>query len=159
MARHFPLLAALVSGCLLVGCSARTSAFPHGSISQRSPPSPSPFAAQTAPADAAQAASPVAANTQQPADIVVIGHGRFSPNSLLAIHGQKIVLRLQATDATYGFTMPDLGIRVAVPQGQTVAVNLPTDQVGSFKFWDFLHPETGDWTTWTARGIFTILGQ
>lgn len=119
------------------------------------PSNPYPFAAQVVPGDL----SPIAADTQQPSGVITIQNGVFSHNSLLARVGQKIVLQLHAADNTYGFNMPDLGIQLTVPQGQTVSVPLPTDKTGSFKFWDHLHPESGDWTTWKTRGVFTVQAQ
>jgi hypothetical protein len=111
---------------------------------------------QGSPSDESQGQSPLSAHDGQPVSIMTIQNAFFTPNSLLAVKGQDISIELHAVDDTYGFNAPDLGIQFVVPQGQTVSVHLPTDKSGVFKFWDHLHPEPGDWSTWKARGTYTV---
>ena len=57
---------------------------------------------------------------------------KFTPNVIRVKKGEKITLSLQGVSGLHGFSVPDLGINIPVPQGQTVTVKLPTDKSGSF---------------------------
>lgn len=57
---------------------------------------------------------------------------KFSPNVITVKKGEKVQLQVTGVSGTHGFAVPDLGINVPVPPGQTVTIDLPTDKEGTF---------------------------
>lgn len=56
----------------------------------------------------------------------------FTPTQLTAKKGEKVRLQISGTSGIHGVAIPGLSINVRVEAGQTVSVDVPTDQVGSF---------------------------
>lgn len=56
----------------------------------------------------------------------------FSPATIMAKRGENVRLVITADDGTHGFAVPALSINARVEEGQTVTVDLPTDQAGTF---------------------------
>jgi plastocyanin len=75
--------------------------------------------------------------------------GAFSPSSISVNRGDQVTLRITSLEGTHGFAVTDLGIDVAVPEGETVEITLPTDTAGSFEFSDSISTET-------VKGTITI---
>jgi len=63
---------------------------------------------------------------------VLTENWQFTPSTITVKRGQKVTLQIQGVSGTHGFAVPELGINVPVPPGQTVTVDLPTDRIGSF---------------------------
>lgn len=59
---------------------------------------------------------------------------KFTPNVITAKKGERVQLQVTGISGTHGFAVPDLGINVPVAPGQTVVIDLPTDSVGSHRF-------------------------
>ncbi len=87
-------------------------------------------------AAAADPASPQAGNTQGKTVTVnmVAENFDFKPNLVQAHKGDKLVIHLTGASGNHGFMIEALGINVAVPEGQTQDIAIPTDQVGTFDF-------------------------
>lgn len=58
----------------------------------------------------------------------------FTPSIVSVRRGDQVTLRITSLEGTHGFAAPDLGIDVAVPEGETVEITLPTDNAGTFEF-------------------------
>lgn len=56
----------------------------------------------------------------------------FIPDTITAKKGEDVVLQIEAVTGSHGLAIPELGVQVKIPQGQTVSVSLPTDTVGTF---------------------------
>lgn len=56
----------------------------------------------------------------------------FAPEMVSAKKDEKVVLRITSASGGHGLGIPDLGLNVKIPEGQTVDVLLPTDKVGTF---------------------------
>ncbi|MSR87546.1 hypothetical protein EXS70_05290 [Candidatus Peribacteria bacterium] len=59
---------------------------------------------------------------------------KFTPNVIEAKQGEQITLEITSVSGTHGFSVPALGIKETVIQGNTVTVTLPTDKTGTFDF-------------------------
>lgn len=59
---------------------------------------------------------------------------KFTPNVITAKNGEKVQLQITGISGTHGFAVPDLGINVPVAPGQTVTIDLPTDNIGTHAF-------------------------
>jgi cytochrome c oxidase subunit 2 len=59
---------------------------------------------------------------------------QFAPSVVVAKKGERVVLEITGLSGTHGFAVPTLGINQPVLTDQTVTVELPTDQPGSFDF-------------------------
>src|SRR3989344_4151128 len=56
---------------------------------------------------------------------------KFSPNVIMVKKGEKVQLQVTGVSGTHGFTVPGIGINVPVAPGQTVMIDVPTDDVGA----------------------------
>ncbi|MCB9808329.1 cupredoxin domain-containing protein [Candidatus Peribacteria bacterium] len=56
----------------------------------------------------------------------------FTPDAISAKKGEEVVLRITGVSGVHGLAIPELGVNVKVPLGETVDVMLPTDTVGTF---------------------------
>lgn len=63
-----------------------------------------------------------------------VGNWEFSPATVVAKKGEKVIVRLIGGDGRHGFAVPDLGINTAVASGKAVDIELPTDASGEFSF-------------------------
>lgn len=59
---------------------------------------------------------------------------KFSPNVITVKKGEKVQLQMTGISGVHGFAVPDLGINVPVAPGQTVTIDLPTDNIGTHAF-------------------------
>jgi len=58
----------------------------------------------------------------------------FSPSSITAKQGEKIVIRLKGAEGVHSFAIADLGINVSINPGETKDIEIPTDKVGTLAF-------------------------
>ena len=58
----------------------------------------------------------------------------FTPNTITAKKGEKIVVRLTNDQGVHSFGIKDLGINVSIQPGETKDVEIPTDTAGTFAF-------------------------
>jgi cytochrome c oxidase subunit II len=58
----------------------------------------------------------------------------FSQSVLNVKKGEKVVIRLKDIDGVHSFMSNDLGINVALKEGETKEFPLPTDKTGTFMF-------------------------
>ncbi len=58
--------------------------------------------------------------------------GEFDPAEITIGKDERVILRLNGAEGTHGFSVPELGINLAVGAGQQVTVELPTDKEGEF---------------------------
>ena len=58
----------------------------------------------------------------------------FAPNTLQLAQGEKVVVRLTNLEGDHSFAIPDLGLNVPVPVGETKDIVIPTDTAGTFQF-------------------------
>lgn len=58
----------------------------------------------------------------------------FSPANMSVKKGEKITIQLHGESGIHGFAVPDLGINQPVRPGETIAVQLPTDTPGTYRF-------------------------
>lgn len=56
----------------------------------------------------------------------------FTPAMIAAKQGEKVRLKIVGESGVHGFAIPALGVNVQVNPGQTVMMDLPTDQAGAF---------------------------
>ena len=56
----------------------------------------------------------------------------FTPSHMTAKKGEKVRLQISGTSGIHGVAIPGLAINVRVEAGQTVSVDLPTGEAGSF---------------------------
>lgn len=59
---------------------------------------------------------------------------KFTPNVIHVKQGQKLSINLTDTTGNHGFGVPDLGINVAINEGETKTVVIPTDKPGTYSF-------------------------
>lgn len=81
---------------------------------------------------AAAAPSSDASQAQARVMTIAVDNWSFSPNVINVKQGEKITLQLIGGDGIHSFAVPELGLNVRVEPGQTVSVELPTDQAGTF---------------------------
>lgn len=77
---------------------------------------------------------------------VVVKRYRFDPGTNAPLNvssGETVVLRLTSTDVTHGFAIPDYGVNVEVPPGQTVEVRLTANRIGDFAIYCTVFCGTG----------------
>lgn len=65
---------------------------------------------------------------------VLVTNFAFNPTTIDVQQGEKVTLVFQGVEGVHGVAIEGLGINVAVPPGETVAVTLPTDTTGTFSF-------------------------
>src|SRR3989338_3952285 len=58
----------------------------------------------------------------------------FTPKEIRVKKGEKVTLKLMGKAGVHGFMAPELGLNPTIEPGQTVQVNLPTDNAGTFNF-------------------------
>lgn len=58
----------------------------------------------------------------------------FSPASITAKKGEKVIVRLKNEDGIHSFGMMDLGVNVRINPGETKDIVIPTDKAGTFSF-------------------------
>jgi cytochrome c oxidase subunit 2 len=58
----------------------------------------------------------------------------FTPNAITVKRGENVTLVLKDVSGTHGFAVPDLNIDVAMQEGDTKTIVLPTSTVGTFPF-------------------------
>lgn len=63
---------------------------------------------------------------------VAVTDWSFSPNTIAVKKGEKVQLKFVGGTGIHSFSVPGLGMNIRVEAGQTVTVDLPTDQVGTF---------------------------
>jgi cytochrome c oxidase subunit 2 len=66
--------------------------------------------------------------------VVSVSTWEFSPSAISVKKGEKVQLQLIGGEGTHSFAVPDLGMNVRVEAGQSVTVDLPTDEAGTFDF-------------------------
>lgn len=68
--------------------------------------------------------------------VIEVGARRFvfSPDRIALQAGESVILALTAQDVMMGFAVPDYGIRVDLPPGQTVRVPVTAGPAGSHIF-------------------------
>jgi cytochrome c oxidase subunit II len=77
--------------------------------------------------------SPAAAQAPQVVKIVA-QRFRYTPNEFRVKAGQPVVLEFTALDFVHGFNMPDLKLRVDLPPGPAVRVQLTAPKPGVYEF-------------------------
>jgi cytochrome c oxidase subunit 2 len=58
----------------------------------------------------------------------------FAPNAITVKKGQKVTIRLKGIEGEHSFAIPELNINVAIEEGQTKDIVIPTDNTGTFTF-------------------------
>lgn len=58
----------------------------------------------------------------------------FTPDAITVDKGDRVTLSLKAIDVVHGFSLPDFGIEVRLPVGETVEVTFVADRAGTFLF-------------------------
>ncbi len=58
----------------------------------------------------------------------------FIPNAISLRQGEKVTLKVTSTTGDHSFMAADLGVNVKVSEGQTVYVDIPTEEAGTFSF-------------------------
>ena len=88
------------------------------------------------PVQQSSSASDVSDNTDATARIVEVSvdNWAFSPNTITAKQGEKVVVRWKGIAGMHSFASKDLGINVAIDPGETKDVTIPTDKAGTFAF-------------------------
>lgn len=59
----------------------------------------------------------------------------FSPNEIIVNKGDTVTVSFTAIDKNYDFTLPDYGMKVALPMGTTRQIQLSPSAVGTFLFY------------------------
>lgn len=65
---------------------------------------------------------------------VAITNFAFEPSVIAVKKGERVTLAFRGVEGVHGVAIEGLGINVAVPPGETVTVELPTDVAGTFAF-------------------------
>ena len=58
----------------------------------------------------------------------------FDPDTITVSKGDKVVVNATAVDTSHGFNLPDFGVNLVVPKGQTLSTTFIADKVGTFTF-------------------------
>ncbi len=58
----------------------------------------------------------------------------FTPAAITAKKGEMVEVRLVGVGGNHGFAVPGLGINVPVNAGESVAVEIPTAEAGTYEF-------------------------
>ncbi|MDR5694614.1 MAG: cupredoxin domain-containing protein [Armatimonadota bacterium] len=66
---------------------------------------------------------------------LIAGDGKWRPEVIHAVVGQRVRLRLQAVEGTHGFTIPDYGITLIVPEGEERTTEFLATRAGRFPFY------------------------
>jgi len=68
--------------------------------------------------------------------VIEVGARRyvFTPDRIALQAGESVVIALTAQDVVMGFSVPDYGVRVDLPPGQTVKVPITAGAAGSHIF-------------------------
>ena len=65
---------------------------------------------------------------------VTVTNFAFAPEAIVVKKGERVTLAFRGVEGVHGVVIEGLGINVAVPPGETVTVDLPTNVVGTFSF-------------------------
>lgn len=65
---------------------------------------------------------------------VTASNNRFEPQDFDVVHWETIPLAITAVDKDYTFILEDFGMNVPLPKGQTTAVELVGQGVGTFEY-------------------------
>ena len=65
---------------------------------------------------------------------ITVDNFLFEPSMIKVKKGEKITLRITGKGGIHSFAVPELGINQRIEAGQTVSIDLPTDQAGTFSF-------------------------
>lgn len=76
----------------------------------------------------------------------------FSPAEIVVNFGDRVVLRLEATDVNHGFSLPAFDIHVIMLAKRPVTVEFIADREGTFPFHSAVYAGTG-WENMTGRLI------
>lgn len=77
--------------------------------------------------------SPV--TTELPVIAIKASRFFFNPSKIILKKGQAVMLEITATDRLHGFSIPALGIRTDVMQGQKVVLKITPAKTGKFVFY------------------------
>jgi len=58
----------------------------------------------------------------------------FTPATITAKQGEKILVRLRGISGVHSFGVSDMGINVTINPGETKDIEIPTDKAGTFSF-------------------------
>ena len=59
---------------------------------------------------------------------------KFTPATIMAKKGKKVVVRLTGTTGEHSFAIPDLNISIKINPGETKDITIPTDKAGTYGF-------------------------
>lgn len=122
---------------LLTGCvSVDTTGDSNGSASSSSSSSTAATGTSSVSSSSAGTSSSVAATTDADARIITMTskNWEFSPTTITAKKGEKVVVRLTNVDGIHSFGAMELGLNVRINPGETVDITIPTDKTGTFEF-------------------------
>lgn len=87
-------------------------------------------------APASESASSVDSSAQTEARVIDVSadNWSFTPATIEAKKGEKVIIRLTGVNGTHSFRADGLGITQPVNAGETVEFTLPTDAAGTFEF-------------------------
>lgn len=120
---------------LLTACNGSTSGTTDGTSSASSARSVASAATSSKPSSAAASAA-TSKVTDANARVIAMTSTDwvFSPTSITAKKGEKIIVRLTNNDGIHSFGAMDLGINVRINPGETKDIEIPTDKAGTFSF-------------------------
>lgn len=130
--RTFLLVSSLV---VLAACGAKQQ---DTTGSENTPLAPSPASDVGVPGVSSGAVlSSTGSAAVDPAARIVemsVENWKFTPDTVTAKKGEKLVIRLKGVSGIHSFAVPDLGINQRVEVGETINVTIPTDKAGTFDF-------------------------
>lgn len=130
MKKYVPLILVSAFGALLL-----TSCNPQRTSTNGMPIPGVPETQEKEVMSAASEATATSEATVAPRVIAVTAQSwNFTPNAISVKKGENIVLRVTGKTGVHGLAIPGLGINVPIPLGQTVDVQIPTNNAGTFDF-------------------------